>query len=67
MQYRFTADYRSNFGTFHEGQEVTFDDRDAAWLLRDAPGIIEPVTPEQSSEQPANDRQVKRAPKKRGR
>ncbi len=64
--YRFTRRYRSHLGTWKAGEVVVFDDTTAAWLNRDSPGCIEPVEePERAMDAPPQDRQVKRAPRKR--
>jgi hypothetical protein len=46
VRYRFTANYKSHFGTYAKGDEIEIDDPElAAWLGRDSGGTIEPVTP----------------------
>ncbi len=67
MQYRFTVNYTSSFGTWAKGDLAEFDDATAAWLLRDVAGCIEPVEaePERAIEKPEHDRQMKRAPRTR--
>lgn len=75
MLYRFTCDYKSDFGAWAKGDEAEFDDITAAWLLRDVAGCIVVVDdetpaadePEQARDlsAPEHDRQMKRAPRKR--
>jgi hypothetical protein len=61
MKYRFTADYRSGFGTYAKGDEIECDDDTAAWLMRDTAGVIEPVTESRAVEEPPADRMIKTA------
>lgn len=66
MTYRFTCDYASALGTWSKGDKAEFDEATAAWMLRDVPGCIEPVTQSRAKDAPASNRQVTAAPKKRG-
>ena len=66
MQYRFTTNYQSGAGQWSKGSVAEFDADTAAWMLRDVPGCIEPVETKRAADKPANDRQVKAAPRKRG-
>lgn len=64
MLYRFTCDYKSDFGAWAKGDEAEFDDITAAWLLRDVAGCIEPIDAEpegRAVKSAPKDRQVKRA------
>ena len=67
MQYRFTCRYHSEFGSWAEGDVAEFDDRTAAWLLRDVAGCIVAVEPEpeRAIKHAPKDRQLKHAPKDR--
>lgn len=75
MQYRFTCRYKSEFGAWSEGDIAEFDDRTAAWLLRDVAGCIvavdAPDAPDATEaasralDTPAHDRQLKNAPRTR--
>lgn len=75
MQYRFTCDYKSNFGAWSKGDIAEFDDVTAAWLLRDVSGCIEPAdakapkadeTPHtREISVPEHDRQIRKAPRSR--
>lgn len=74
-RYRFTRDYASGAGTWAAGDEAEFSEDFAAWLNRDVAGCVVPADePEPESapearavEEPPQDRQVKRAPRTRGR
>ncbi|HWV23254.1 MAG TPA: hypothetical protein VNZ58_03615 [Thermomicrobiales bacterium] len=66
--YRFTCNYASGIGAWRKGDTAEFDAVTAAWLLRDAPGCIEPVaSSSRVVDAPEHDRQMKAAPKKRSR
>jgi len=43
MQYKVIEHYSSSTMTLKRGSTVDLDDAMAAWLLRDCPGVIEPV------------------------
>lgn len=64
--YRFLKPYRSSFGQWSAGDTADFDDETAAWLGRDEPGCMEPVTDAREVKAPPADRMIHKARNDRG-
>lgn len=77
-RYIFTADYESHFGKYHAGQAIELNDEDAAWVMRDSRGALEPlsggpvavkppeVEPEaRAIEEPPQDRMISKSKRRR--
>jgi hypothetical protein len=78
-RYTVKQHYHSAWGDLTRGTVVELDDATVEWLLRDSPGVVEPVEalppeplpdpiPDKSAramDEPAQNRQVTRAPAKR--
>lgn len=64
MKLLLLEDYYSSRGGYKAGQVIDVPDRDALWLLADAPGCFE-VVEEKAMDAPPVDKQIKRPARKK--